>query len=355
MQLENLLNENSPFLISEQEKSQFKDKVILITGAAGSIGSEISKILALHCNCSLILLDQAESALFSLQQKLQFLNLKNFKLIVADVCSAERMKQLFIDYTPDIVYHAAAYKHVPLMEDHPYEAIKVNVLGTKIITDLCKQFGVQSFVLVSTDKAVNPASVMGASKRVAELYVNSFNNEHNKKFKIVRFGNVPNSNGSVIPLFREQVKKGGPLTITDKDVSRYFIKMSNACQLLLEAGGTFDCDLLIGHMGIAVKIYELGIKIIKDAGFKYPGDIEIEYIGLRPGEKLHEELTYAEEKLIEENNSKIKKYNLKVGHEKIKLISELCSLNGTCSAIEIVRKLKEIVPEFTSNNSKYQI
>lgn len=355
MNLENLFNKNTHLKVSEQVKAFLQDKVILITGAAGSIGSEISKILAQQCNCNLILLDRAESALFDLQQELRLLNFENYRLIVGDICDKGRMKQLFYKYSPDVVYHVAAYKHVPLMEDHPFEAVKVNVLGTKIIADLSKQFEVHRFVLVSTDKAVNPASVMGASKRVAELYVSNLNKGQSKKFKIVRFGNVPNSNGSVIPLFKKQLKKGGPLTVTDKDVSRYFIEMSSACQLLLEAILEKDCDLLIGHMGIAVNIYELGIKFINISGLKYPEDIEIEYIGLRPGEKLHEELTYKEEILIAESTSKIRKYNLTVNHKKMKQIEDLCLLKSVSPTIEIVMKLKEIVPEFISNNSKYKI
>jgi FlaA1/EpsC-like NDP-sugar epimerase len=355
MNIENLFKENSHFIISEQVKNLLKDKVILITGAAGSIGNDITKILAQQSDCKLILLDQAESALFDLQQDLRLLKFKNYRLIVGDICDVESMTQLFSEYSPDIVYHVAAYKHVPLMENHPFEAVKVNVLGTKIIADLSEKFKVAHFVLVSTDKAVNPASVMGASKRVAELYVSSLNQKQTKRFKIVRFGNVPNSNGSVIPLFRKQLKTGGPLTITDKDVTRYFIQMSSACHLLLEAVLTVDCDLLIGHMGIAVNIYDLGIKFINAADLKYPEDIEIELIGLRPGEKLHEELTYKEELLIEENTSKIKKYNTTGSANKIKLIVELCSLKAVTPAIEIVTKLKEIVPEYISNNSKYEI
>ncbi len=235
MNLENIFHKNNRLIVSEQAKAFLQGKVILITGAAGSIGCEISKILAQQCNCNLILLDQAESALFDLQQELRLLNFKNYSLIVGDICDKGRMKQLFIKYSPHIVYHVAAYKHVPLMEDHPFEAVKVNVLGTRIIADLSRQFGVHRFVLVSTDKAVNPASVMGASKRAAELYVSSLNKGQSKKFKIVRFGNVPNSNGSVIPLFKKQLEMGGPLTITDKDATRYFIEMSSACRLLLEA------------------------------------------------------------------------------------------------------------------------
>ncbi len=355
MKLENLFNRKKHTEVSEQVKKLLQDKAVLITGAAGSIGSEISKILAQQCNCNLILLDQSESALFNLQQELRYLNLNNYTIIVGDICDKERMKHLFSEYSPDIIYHVAAYKHVPLMENQPFEAVKVNVLGTKIIADLAKQFEVRSFVLVSTDKAVNPAGVMGASKRIAELYVSSLNNEFNKKFKIVRFGNVPNSSGSVMPLFKEQIKKGGPLTITDRDVTRYFIEMSSACQLLLEAILTVDCDLLIGQMGIAVNIYDLGMKCINVAGLKYPEDIEIEFIGLRPGEKLHEELNYKEELLIEESSSKIKKYNSTVINNNINLIEELCSIKAATPAIEIVMKIKEIVPEFISNNSKYQI
>lgn len=350
MNLENLLEETPHLKVSEQVKAQLEGAIVLITGAAGSIGSEISKILNQQCNCKLILLDQAESALFDLQQELLLENRKNHKIIVGDICDKDRMEHLFKKYIPTIVYHAAAYKHVPLMESHPYEAVKVNVLGTKIIADLSDKYKVSNFVLVSTDKAVKPASIMGVSKRIAELYVSSKNKNSAKKFKIVRFGNVPYSSGSVIPLFKKQLKRGGPLTITDKKVSRYFIKMSSACHLLLEAILIEDCDLLVGNMGEAINVKELAMKLISDARLKYPEDIEIEYIGLRPGEKLHEDLIYENEILIMENNSKIKKYNSTANTIKIALIEALCYLKSETQDAEIILKLKEIVPEYISNN-----
>ncbi len=266
--------------------------MILVSGAAGSIGSEISRQLSLYKCKLIVLIDQAESPLYDLQQELIQKGFTNFVAIVSDVRDKHKMSRIFKKYNPQRVFHAAAYKHVPLMEKSPYEAIKGNVLGTKNLVDLSIENEIERFVMISTDKAVNPTNVMGASKRIAELYISCASKQANStKFTTTRFGNVLGSNGSVIPLFKRQIENGGPLTVTHKDITRYFMTIPEACSLVLEAGTMGKGgEIYIFDMGKSVKIFEIAKRMIHLSGLKYPDDIDIEITGLRPGEKLYEEL-----------------------------------------------------------------
>ena len=286
---------------------EVNNKVILVSGAAGSIGSEISRQLSLyHCKL-MILIDQAESSLYDLEQQLKLKGVSNFEVIVSDVRDPFTMTTIFKKYSPQIVFHAAAYKHVPLMEKSPYEAIKVNLLGTKNLADLSIEFEIDRFVMVSTDKAVNPTNVMGASKRMAELYVKSVSEECKKtKFTITRFGNVLGSNGSVIPLFKKQIENGGPLTVTHEDITRYFMTITEACSLVLEAGTMGKGgEIYIFDMGKSVKIFEIAKRMIYLSGLKYPDEMDIKITGLRPGEKLYEELLANDENTTKTYHDKI--------------------------------------------------
>ena len=267
---------------------EVNNKVVLVSGAAGSIGSEISRQLSLyHCKL-IILIDQAESSLYNLEQELRLKGISNFEAFVSDVRDPVKMTSIFKKHSPQIVFHAAAYKHVPLMEKSPYEAIKVNLLGTKNLADLSIEYEVERFVMISTDKAVNPTNVMGATKRMAELYVKSVSEECKKtKFTITRFGNVLGSNGSVIPLFKKQIENGGPLTVTHEDITRYFMTITEACSLVLEAGTMGKGgEIYIFDMGKSVKIFEIAKRMIYLSGLKYPDEMDIKITGLRPGEKL---------------------------------------------------------------------
>ncbi len=339
-------------------KREVDNKVVFVTGAAGSIGSEISKQLATYNLKLLVLIDQAESPLYDLQQALLQESDKDFKAIVADVRDEKRMREIFETYSPEIVFHAAAYKHVPLMEKSPYEAVKINISGTKNIADLSVEFEVGRFVMISTDKAVNPTNVMGATKRVAEMYISCLSKENNKtKFTTTRFGNVLGSNGSVIPLFKKQIEKGGPLTLTHKDITRYFMTIPEACRLVLEAGTMGEGgEIYIFDMGKSVKIFDMAKRIITLSGLRYPEDIDITITGLRPGEKLFEELlangedtvkTYHEKIMI----AKVTEFNTTTIKSEIEYIS---NNNHTHNNESIVSLLKSVVPEYISNNSKFE-
>jgi FlaA1/EpsC-like NDP-sugar epimerase len=334
----------------------FEDKVIMITGAAGSIGSEIAHQLSNYCYKKLILLDQAESDLYELQQDFIRNKAENFIIELADVRNSKRLQDIFSKYKIDLLFHAAAYKHVPLMEDNPYEAIKVNVYGTSLLMNLALKHDVKKFIMVSTDKAVNPTNVMGATKRVSEIYANCLNTEGKTKFVTTRFGNVLGSNGSVIPLFKKQIENGGPLTVTHKDITRFFMTIPEACQLVLEAGVMGNGgEIYVFDMGESVKIFDLAKKMIHLSGMKYPEDIDIHISGLRPGEKLYEELLSNEENTIPTYNKKIliaKTENINVKEIKLK-IDGLIGID-TMENIEIVSKLKSIVPEYISNNSEFE-
>ena len=338
-------------------KEDLKDKVILVTGAAGSIGSEICRQITKHSYQHLILLDQAESPLYDLQQEFVQNGIKNFSAIVANLRDAHRMETIFNKYKPQRIFHAAAYKHVPLMEDNPYEAVKVNVFGTRILADLAITHEVEKFVMISSDKAVNPTNVMGATKRAAEIYISSLFNTGKTKLITTRFGNVLGSNGSVIPLFKKQIAAGGPLTLTHKDITRYFMTIPEACDLVLEAGTMGEGgEIFIFDMGKSVKIITLAKRMIKLSGLSYPDDIDIVYTGLRPGEKLYEELLATEESVLPTHHKKImiaKVTNLDTQKSKASIIA-LCDLCEHSDVNSIVTKLKEIVPEYISQNSSFE-
>ena len=331
------------------------DKVVLVTGAAGSIGSEICRQLMLYKPKKVILLDQAESPMYDLQFELKNTyknDLERMEFVIANVKDRPRMEEVFELYHPQLVYHAAAYKHVPFMEENPYEAVYVNVFGTRNVADLAIKYGVQKFVMISTDKAVNPTNVMGATKRMAEIYIQSRSTDQTH-FVTTRFGNVLGSNGSVIPLFKKQLAAGGPLTVTHKDIIRYFMTIPEACNLVLEAGAMGEGgDIFVFDMGKPVKIYDMARKMIQLSGLH---NIEIKEIGLRPGEKLYEELLATKENNIPTYHPKIMRAQVRrYPIEAIdKEYNELWDILETMDDMKIVGKMKSIVPEFLSNNSVY--
>lgn len=356
--IEDLLERNPIQLDQSAIKSQIVDKAVLVTGAAGSIGSEIIRQISKFNPKKLILIDSAESPLYEMEIELKnVFHLRSFEIVIADIRNKERMESIFNKYSPQVVYHAAAYKHVPMMEYHPVEAVQTNVLGTKIMVDMAVKYGVEKFVMVSTDKAVNPTNVMGASKRIAEMYVQSLNKKSNTKFVTTRFGNVLGSNGSVIQLFRQQIEKGGPVTVTHPDITRFFMTIPEACQLVLEAGAMGKGgEIFLFDMGQSVKIEDLAKKMIQLAGLTLGKDIQIVYTGLRPGEKLFEELLATKENSIPTHNpqimaGKMREYDYGYVSEKI---DELISLLQKQDNASVVKKMKDIVPEFKSENSVYE-
>ncbi len=356
VKIEDLLGRTPIQIDNPVLQKAFENKVIMITGAAGSIGSEIAHQISNFNYKELILLDQAESDLYELQQDFVRNKIENFAIELADVRNSKRLNDIFSTYKIDLLFHAAAYKHVPLMEDNPYEAVKVNVFGTSLLMNLALKNHVKKFIMVSTDKAVNPTNVMGATKRVSEIYANCLNTEGKTKFVTTRFGNVLGSNGSVIPLFKKQIDKGGPLTVTHKEITRFFMTIPEACQLVLEAGVMGNGgEIYVFDMGQSVKIFDLAKKMIHLSGLKYPEDIDIHISGLRPGEKLYEELLSNEENTIPTYNKKIliaKTENINV--KEIKLKIEHLTGTDDISNDEIVRRLKGIVPEYVSNNSVFE-
>jgi FlaA1/EpsC-like NDP-sugar epimerase len=336
--------------------NEFTGETVLVTGAAGSIGSELVKQLSNFNLKKLILVDQAESALYDVQQDLKRSGKNNFTAIVADIRDGLRIDTIFQQEKPTMVFHAAAYKHVPLMEKSPYEAIKINVHGTKLLADTASRYNVKKFVFVSTDKAVNPTSVMGATKRMAEMYISCIQKESKTKYITTRFGNVLGSNGSVIPLFKKQIEKGGPLTLTHKEITRYFMTIPEAAQLVLEAGTMGKGgEIFIFDMGESVKIYDLAKNMIKLSGLTFPEDIDIEITGLRPGEKLYEELLANGENTLSTYHKKILiSKTRELDYAKIKTeIEELCITNRFQNN-NIVLKMKNLIPEYKSNNSDYE-
>lgn len=341
---------------------ELRDKIILVTGAAGSIGSEISRQLCNLHPSRIIFLDQAETPLYDLQQELikAFPAMTaRFEFVVGDTSNRETIERLFRLYRPQMVYHAAAYKHVPLMESNPFEAVRVNIFGTRIVADAASRFRVSKFVMVSTDKAVNPTNVMGATKRTAEIYIQSLNLRSGNKtaFITTRFGNVLGSNGSVIPLFERQIASGGPVTVTHPDIIRYFMTIPEACQLVLEAGIMgMGGEIFLFDMGKPIKINDLALQMIRLSGLKPGKDINIIYTGLRPGEKLFEELLSSGENNLPTHHPKIT--IAQVCHhpptEVDAMFLDLQDSFNTYDRVEVVAQLKRIVPEFRSNNSEYQ-
>jgi len=380
IKIEDLLEREPIEIHNDIIGDQLKGKRVLVTGAAGSIGSEIVRQITQFDPQMIILNDQSESPLHELHLELQENNLENnFHSFIGDVRDNCRMELLFQTFKPHYVYHAAAYKHVPLMEHNPGEAVRTNVMGTKVLADLSIKYGVSKFVMISTDKAVNPTNVMGASKRIAEIYVQSLFNSfkyqeptiytnglsHLNKdrsnvktlFITTRFGNVLGSNGSVIPRFKAQIQKGGPITVTHPDITRYFMTIPEACRLVLEAGSMGEGgEIFIFDMGKSVKIVELAKKMIRLSGLVPHQDIAIEFSGLRPGEKLYEELLNDMENTMPTHHEKImvvqvREYNFQTISKHIK---ELIALSCEYKDRQVVVKMKEIVPEFKSNNSIYE-
>lgn len=359
--IEELLDREQIQMNLDAIQKELRDKRILITGAAGSIGSEIVRQLMKFEPGLIIMCDQSETGLHNLVLELQdFHNTARFHAYVGDVRDVKRMESMFSLFKPHYVYHAAAYKHVPMMEDNPAEAIKTNVLGTKIIADLSVKYNVRKFVMISTDKAVNPTNIMGASKRIAEIYVQALNNVYSNETKFIttRFGNVLGSNGSVIPRFKEQIEKGGPVTVTHPEITRYFMTIPEACRLVLEAGCMGNGgEIFVFDMGKSVKIVELAKKMIRLAGLVPNVDIQVAFSGLRPGEKLYEELLNDSENTMPTHHKKIMIGKVReYGYEKIEQqISVLVSLAKDNNNRKVVLEMKAIVPEFKSKNSKYEV
>ena len=354
--IEDLLGRDPIVLNNNHVKKEVEGKVIMVTGAAGSIGSELCR-QTMHYNPKLlIMVDQAETPMYDLQFELKNHPVfKNFVdkmvFVIASVKDERRMKEVFEKFHPDLIYHAAAYKHVPFMEENPYEAVFDNVFGTKNMADLAIKYATKKFVMISTDKAVNPTNVMGATKRIAEIYTQS--RQSNTMFITTRFGNVLGSNGSVVPLFRKQLAMGGPLTITDKRIIRFFMTIPEACSLVMEAGSIGnDKDIFVFDMGEPVRIYDMAKKMIQLAN---KTNIEIKEIGLRPGEKLYEELLASKENTLPTDNPKILRAKVR-NYESDNvdaMIDKLHQMLTTCEDFKIVAVMKDIVPEFISNNSIY--
>ncbi len=361
VKIEDLLGREVIQMNNKRIGEEISGKVILVTGAAGSIGSEIVRQLIAYFPSKLVLVDQAESALYDLEYELAGKVPTNVQLIVnvADVSDTRRIAKIFKSHRPDIIFHAAAYKHVPLMENNPYEAIKTNVIGTRILAEIASEVGVEKFVMVSTDKAVNPTNVMGATKRLAEMYTQSMNQLEGVKTKFIatRFGNVLGSNGSVIPLFKKQIERGGPVTVTHPEITRYFMTIPEACELVLEAatmgqGG----EVFVFDMGESVKIIDLAKKMITLSGLRVDKDIEIRYTGLRPGEKLYEELLNNDENTLPTHHPKILIAEVNTPSYAYMEVAtnDLNHLLSSGNNNSIVAKIKEIIPEYKSNNSVFE-
>ncbi|WP_026727821.1 polysaccharide biosynthesis protein [Flavobacterium denitrificans] len=366
IQIEDLLERKPIVLDSKSISKQLKDKTILITGAAGSIGSEIVRQVLGFNPKVVIILDHAETPLHNLCLETFATKAEtNIVAVIADVKSKKALEKVFKNYNPHVFFHAAAYKHVPLMEENPSQAILTNIKGTKNLADLSCKYHVKKFVMVSTDKAVNPSNVMGASKRIAEKYVQSLflknqreNNHHVTKFITTRFGNVLGSNGSVVPLFTKQIAEGGPVTITHQDIIRYFMTIPEACQLVLEAGAMGNGgEIYIFDMGKPVRIIDLAKKMIKLAGFIPDKEIKIKIVGLRPGEKLYEELLNDTSKTLPTYHNKIMiAQEIQDEYENLHTdIDELIGIADFYDNDDIVAKMKKIVPEFKSMNSAFEV
>lgn len=348
--IEDLLGRDPVVLDIEALEADLRDRAVLVTGAGGSIGSEICRQVCAFEPSSLVLVEQAENNLFHIHRELAatFPGV-NLSPCIADVCDAERMRLIFRDHRPEVVFHAAAHKHVPMMEWNPGEAIKNNVIGSKIIADLAHAHETRQFVLISTDKAVNPTSMMGASKRLAEIYVQALSQHSSTRFVTVRFGNVLGSAGSVIPIFQEQIAKGGPVTVTHPEMRRYFMTIPEACQLVLEAGSMGSGgEIFVLDMGRPVKIVDLARDLISLSGLRPDEDIEIVFSGIRPGEKLFEELCSQEEEVSKTRHPKI--FIGKLGSHELKLVAEsldeLRALVDRDDPFLLRKKMLDLVPEF---------
>ena len=358
IRIEDLLQREPIKLDLDLIRNQFAGKTILVSGGAGSIGSEIARQIIAFNPGKLIILDQAESALYELELELnERFRYKNFETVVADIRQQERMERVFTYFKPEVVFHAAAYKHVPIMEVNPSEAILTNVAGTKILADLAVKHGVGKFVLISTDKAVNPTSIMGATKRAAEIYCQSLNSRSSTRFVTTRFGNVLDSNGSVIPRFRKQIEEGGPVTVTHPDIERFFMTIPEACQLVLEAGAMGKGgEIFIFDMGKSIRIVELARNMIRLSGMTVGKDIQIVFTGLRNGEKIYEELLADKETTLPTHHpkimiAKVREYDFETIERDI---NELIDLFRTQDNDIIVKKLKSMIPEYISANSYFQ-
>lgn len=359
VKIEELLERGQIVLDTNLIANDLSDKTVMITGAAGSIGSEIVRQVMKYKFKRLILIDNAETPVFFLYNECKAANgLENIDIEIVNIRDLTKMEEIFKRERPNIIYHAAAYKHVPMMEENAGAAIKTNVQGTKQLADLSVKYGVSKFVMVSTDKAVNPTNVMGCSKRIAEIYVQSLNfQQDTTKFITTRFGNVLGTNGSVIPIFKNQIENGGPVTITHPDITRFFMTIPEACQLVLNAGAMGNGgEIFIFDMGQPVRIYDLAVKMIRLSGLTLGKDIQISFTGLRPGEKLYEELLANKENTIETPNpkimiAKVRNYDY---NEVAKEIDELIGLKNEDPFV-IVKKMKDIVPEYISQNSEFEV
>ena len=361
LKIDDLLGREAIKLENPVIHEMMRDRVILVTGGAGSIGSELVRQISFTDFDKLIVIDQAESALYDIQQELKANCNKDTLFMVGNVRDRQFMESVFEHYRPQIVFHAAAYKHVPLMEQNPYESILTNVWGSKNLADMADKYGVEKFVMVSTDKAVNPTNVMGATKRAAEIYVSALNGQSKTNYIVTRFGNVLGSNGSVIPLFEKQLKRGGPLTVTHENITRYFMTIPEACQLVQEAavmgeGG----EIYVFDMGQPVKIMDLAIRMIRLKGYNYPEDIGIEVTGLRPGEKIYEELLADNENTTKTHHQKImiarvRTEELDVSKQRIEhLCAQVANQGAEHNPMVLVELIKEIVPEYKSQNSVFE-
>jgi FlaA1/EpsC-like NDP-sugar epimerase len=352
--IEELLGRNEIHTDQGAVDGWLKGKVILVTGAAGSIGSEIVRQLIQFSPAKIIALDQAETPMFELENELKS---DRVEYVLADVRKTERMFRVFEAFHPQVVFHAAAYKHVPLMENNPSEAILTNVLGSKIVADLSVKFGVEKFVMISTDKAVNPTNVMGASKRAAEIYVQSFNKKSTTAFITTRFGNVLGSNGSVVKIFKKQIENGGPITVTDPEITRYFMTIPEAVQLVLQAGQMGSGgEIFVFDMGEKVKIVDLAKRMIQLSGFQYGINMDIVFTGLRPGEKLYEEVLSSEETTLPTGHqqimiAKVRDYEWESVEQ---WVNELVDLFKEQDNHALVAKLKSFIPEYLSQNSEFE-
>ncbi|MFC2125939.1 polysaccharide biosynthesis protein [Bacteroidota bacterium] len=365
VKIEDLLGREAIELDNPNVRRDLKGKVVMVTGAAGSIGSELVMQIIMYQPFKIVLVDQSESSMFLLQYELQLVA-KNMDMTfeIGDITHPERMKTLFALHKPDIIYHAAAYKHVPLMENNPKEAVHCNVIGTKLLADLAVEHNVSKFVFVSTDKAVNPTNVMGASKRIAEIYIQALHNHLSEleimhtKFVTTRFGNVLGSNGSVIPLFKKQIEKGGPLTVTHPEITRFFMTISEAAQLVMEAGAMGKGgEIFIFDMGESIRIVDLAHKMIRLSGLEPERDIKIIFSGLREGEKLYEELLNDKENTMPTYHEKILIANVRPAayKEAEKNLAYLAALLNDKNDEQIVQFMKKMVPEYISNASKFEI